>query len=223
MKIKNLFKRPTLESAISEELYSARHRLLQANTALDWATSEVAYNTARIKRLEKQQNELTKSIWCTCVVPCSCNYRYGNISRDSSAGVLLRHLLIVLLLLSSDVYAISRETKCLALNIYYEARGESYLGKLAVAKVTINRTKDPKFPDTICDVVYQPGQFSWTAQGPRKTDAESIRIAQRAMRGRHELSRFDALYFHNKSVRPYWMHKFKKIKTIGTHAFYRDK
>lgn len=112
---------------------------------------------------------------------------------------------------------------CLARNIYHEARGESYLGKLAVAKVTINRTKDPKFPDTICDVVYQPGQFSWTVLGPRRTDAESISIAQRAMRGRHELSQFDALYFHNKSVSPYWAHKFKKIKTIGTHAFYRDK
>lgn len=62
MKIKNLFKRPTLESAITEELYSAKHRLLQANTALDWATSEVAYNTARIKRLEKQQNELTRPV-----------------------------------------------------------------------------------------------------------------------------------------------------------------
>ena len=63
MKIKNLFKRPTLEHSVAEELYAARHRLLQANTALDWATSEVAYNTARIKRLEKQQNELlTKQV-----------------------------------------------------------------------------------------------------------------------------------------------------------------
>lgn len=136
---------------------------------------------------------------------------------------MLRHLLIVLLLLSTDVYALTRETKCLALNIYYEARGETYLGKLAVAKVTINRTKDPKFPNSICDVVYQPGQFSWTKQGSRNTDQESIGIARRAMRGKHELSQFDALYFHNKSVRPYWSHKFKKIKTIGTHAFYRDK
>ena len=221
MKIKNLFKRPTLESAITEELYSARHRLLQANTALDWATSEVAYNTARIKRLEKQQNELTKSIWCTCVVSGGCNTRYGSSSRDSSASVLLRELLIVLLLLSSDADA--TETMCLARNIYYEARGESYLGKLAIAKVTINRTKDPKFPRTICAVVYQPGQFSWTALTPRRIDQESIRIAQRAMRGRHELSQFDALYFHNKSVSPYWARKFKKIKTIGTHAFYRDK
>ena len=112
---------------------------------------------------------------------------------------------------------------CLARNIYHEARGESYLGKLAVAQVTINRTKDPKFPNTICDVVYQPGQFSWTVLGARKSDAESISIAQRALRGRHELNTFKATYFHNKSTRPAWAYKFKKIKTIGTHAFYRDK
>ena len=155
------------------------------------------------------------------MVSGGCNTRYGSSSRDSSASVLLRELLIVLLLLSSDADA--TETMCLARNIYYEARGESYLGKLAIAKVTINRTKDPKFPRTICAVVYQPGQFSWTALTPRRIDQESIRIAQRAMRGRHELSQFDALYFHNKSVSPYCALKFKKIKTIGTHAFYRDK
>jgi len=146
---------------------------------------------------------------------------YGSSNRSNSVSVLLNHLIIVLLLLSSDAHA--TETMCLARNIYHEARGESYIGKLAVAKVTINRTKDPKFPRTICGVVYQPGQFSWTALGPRKTDQESIRIAQRAIQGRHELSRFDALYFHNKSVSPAWARKFKKIKTIGTHAFYRDK
>jgi len=148
---------------------------------------------------------------------------YGTSNRSNSASVLLNQLLIVLLLLSADASAISRETRCLALNIYHEARGESYLGKLAVAKVTINRTKDPKFPSTICGVVYQPGQFSWTAMHNRKIDQESIRIAQRAIQGKHELSRFDALYFHNKSVSPPWARKFKKIKTIGTHAFYRDK
>ena len=58
MKIKNLFKRITLEDAINEELYIAKHKLLAANTALDWSNSEVAYHTARIKRLEKQQSEL---------------------------------------------------------------------------------------------------------------------------------------------------------------------
>ena len=155
------------------------------------------------------------------MVLCSSYGRYGIVSRDSSANVLLRYLLIVLLLLTTNAYAINRETKCLALNIYYEARGESYLGKLAVAKVTINRTKDPKFPKTICDVVYQSGQFSWTVRGSRTVDAESVRVAKIAIRGVHELSKFDATYFHNKSVVPNW--NLKKVRVIGKHIFYKDK
>ena len=50
----------------------------------------------------------------------------------------------------------SQEAVCLAKNIYFEARGESLAGKLAVAKVTLNRTKHEDFPDSVCKVVYQP-------------------------------------------------------------------
>jgi spore germination cell wall hydrolase CwlJ-like protein len=51
---------------------------------------------------------------------------------------------------------------CLAKNVYYESRGESVREQTAVAAVTINRTKDRRYPNTICGVVYQPKQFSWT-------------------------------------------------------------
>tara|TARA_B110000503_G_scaffold42761_1_gene70021 strand:- start:1433 stop:2041 length:609 start_codon:yes stop_codon:yes gene_type:complete len=70
---------------------------------------------------------------------------------------------------------------CLATNIYHEARGESYAGKVAVANVTMNRVHSPKFPNTICNVVYQAQtkenwkgnivpkrnkcQFSWYCDG----------------------------------------------------------
>ncbi len=73
------------------------------------------------------------------------------------------------------------EAICLATNIYHEARGESYAGKVAVANVTMNRVTSPKFPNTICDVVYQAQtkenwkgntvpkrnkcQFSWYCDG----------------------------------------------------------
>lgn len=56
--LKNYFKPLTIEQAIQEELYTARHRLLEAQTTLDWSNSEVLYNTSRIKRLEKQQNDM---------------------------------------------------------------------------------------------------------------------------------------------------------------------
>ena len=52
----------------------------------------------------------------------------------------------------------------MALNIYHEARGESIEGQYAIAHVTLNRVASTKWPDSICDVVYQPYQFSWTHQ-----------------------------------------------------------
>lgn len=54
-----------------------------------------------------------------------------------------------------------RELQCLAKNIYHEARGESLEGKLAVAHVTLNRVHSPRFPDTVCKVVYQAVHSTW--------------------------------------------------------------
>ena len=53
---------------------------------------------------------------------------------------------------------------CLTLNVYHEARGEPFLGQVAVAEVTLNRVDDLRWPDTVCEVVYQPYQFSWTLE-----------------------------------------------------------
>jgi spore germination cell wall hydrolase CwlJ-like protein len=52
------------------------------------------------------------------------------------------------------------ELGCLVENVYFEARGEDVLGQAAVAYVTLNRVRSPDYPDTICDVVWQKGQFS---------------------------------------------------------------
>lgn len=114
---------------------------------------------------------------------------------------------------------------CLAKNIYYEAQGESLTGKLAVVKVTLNRVASPKFPKTVCDVVYQKYQFSWTSTKQYKIRnlvawQESLNLARDAMyNGLPELENFKALYFHNKQVNPRWGHK--KVATIGNHIFYR--
>ena len=55
----------------------------------------------------------------------------------------------------------SAELECLAKNIYFEARGESWEGKLAVAYVTMNRVHSQKFPDTVCEVVHQAVYSKW--------------------------------------------------------------
>lgn len=118
----------------------------------------------------------------------------------------------------------SQEVICLAKNIYWESRGESLAGKLAVAKVTLNRTKHEDFPSTICKVVYQPGQFSWTAKRNTKIKdtrawQESLEIARDALRtGLTELRGFSALYFH--SGRRPWNWKGQLVAKIGAHRFY---
>lgn len=132
--------------------------------------------------------------------------------------------ILSLLLTVPQAWAISDPVYCLAKNIYFEARGESTQGKLAVAKVTLNRVKSGKFPTTICAVVYQPYQFSWTTN-PRpqvkydKQWQESIHLAKYAITTNiPELKHFEALYFHNNHVRPHWKHK--QIAKIGNHVFY---
>ena len=76
------------------------------------------------------------------------------------------------------------EMYCMSLNIYYEARGESWKGKAAVAHVTLNRVEHPKYPNTICGVVLQAKtwkerpirdmcQFAWYCDG--KSDIPQLR------------------------------------------------
>ena len=62
----------------------------------------------------------------------------------------------------------SKERDCLAANIYYEARGESVKAQKAVAHVTLNRVKSKQYPKTVCAVVLQNKQFSWTMQVPKQ-------------------------------------------------------
>lgn len=118
---------------------------------------------------------------------------------------------------------IVRELRCLELNLHHEARGEPISGIIAVANVTINRTKHKNFPDTICEVVKQPRQFSWVKSDIEKSTvkvAEHIRdIAYRALLSTQwKDNTKGALYFHNTTVdnfnRPFTV-------KIGGHIFYR--
>ena len=63
-----------------------------------------------------------------------------------------------------SVVSKATEIDCLARNIYHEARGESLQGQIAVAAVTVNRVLTKGYPSSICQVVYQPYQFSWVKE-----------------------------------------------------------
>jgi len=121
---------------------------------------------------------------------------------------------------------------CLALALYWEAKGEGVEGMLAVASVVLNRVAHPQFPDTVCGVVKQGGeqppcQFSWWCDGlsDRPNEAPAWRLAQRLARS--SISRMPqdvtrgALFFHNTSIATPWGRKRERTVQIGRHIFYR--
>ena len=128
------------------------------------------------------------------------------------------------------------QLRCLALNIYHEARGEPDAGKIAVAHVVMNRVKSRRFPNSICKVVMQGGekrrfrcQFSWRCDGQpdapkdRRAWRKSKRVAQKVFTGHIEDRTSGALWYHAESVRPYWRLAFNQGPKIGQHIFYNDK
>lgn len=122
----------------------------------------------------------------------------------------------------------NRELKCLADNIYYEAGNQSTRGKLAVAAVTINRVNSPKFPKSICSVVYQRTggtcQFSWTCMrkyvpNPEQY-AEAKRVAEKVLfaGANHGVLGKNVLFYHADYVNPGW--NLRRVTKIGDHIFY---
>lgn len=116
--------------------------------------------------------------------------------------------------------------QCLALAIYFEARGEPLEGQIAVAEVIYNRVVDTRYPDDVCSVVYQRKQFSWTHDGksdvPKNTLVwEEIKeLASQVMRG----DLFDghgATHYHSVDVKPYWTDGLTYVGQYGNHIFYR--
>jgi spore germination cell wall hydrolase CwlJ-like protein len=127
------------------------------------------------------------------------------------------------------------EENCLARAIYFEARSESELGQLAVAKVILNRTKDPNYPKTICGVVYQGSdrrnscQFSFACDGladeikNREAWDRSKRVAHKAMAGDQSIKAIAAATnYHADYVQPKWARSMKRLIKIGRHIFYTD-
>jgi spore germination cell wall hydrolase CwlJ-like protein len=112
---------------------------------------------------------------------------------------------------------------CLARAVYFEARGEPLEGQLAVAQAIINRTQSGRYPDTICGVVRQPGQFTYRhgqpiRQGQPWENAKAI--AEIASASLWPEVAPQAISFHATSVRPIWRDKVR-VAQIGRHIFYR--
>ncbi|WP_434564953.1 spore cortex-lytic enzyme [Thermoanaerobacterium thermosaccharolyticum] len=110
----------------------------------------------------------------------------------------------------------------LAMLINGEARGEPFVGKVAVGAVVMNRVRSPMFPHTIAGVIFQPGAFSAVDDGQMwlPPSQDSIRAAEDAIAGWDPTG--GALYYYNASkVQNYWIFNRPIITQIGSHIFAR--
>lgn len=148
--------------------------------------------------------------------------------------------------LNSELQKIRKSIECLALNIYYEARGEPFIGQIAVARVVMNRVHSGLFPNTPCKVIYQAHeievvdkeageivtkrvcQFSWVCDDTKNPDKvkstqdykKAHEIAERIIIKNEWADIFSTsvLYFHNLHVNPKW--NLEHVTTIGNHKFF---
>jgi len=118
------------------------------------------------------------------------------------------------------------EQHCLAGAVYFESKGETLAGQLAVAKVILSRATSGRFPKTICGVVFQPSQFSFVRGGkmpaiPVGSAAwrSAKAIALIAQQDQWESPVEGALFFHARRVSPGW--RLTRLGMIDNHIFYR--
>jgi spore germination cell wall hydrolase CwlJ-like protein len=136
---------------------------------------------------------------------------------------------------SSQNDKVEEEVHCLALNIYFEARGETEMGQRAVGHVVMNRVAHTGYPSTVCAVVRQGGekkrhrcQFSWWCDGqsdkPGNQTAwdQSLRIARQIYAGTLRDITDGALWYHATYVTPYWSKVLLQGDKIGQHIFYLE-
>ena len=168
------------------------------------------------------------------------------INRNNSLDIVNESVDIISI---SKISIPKQELTCLATNIYHEARGESDTGKVAVAHVTLNRVNSPRYPDSICGVVYQAVhsrwwleergrlvpvrnmcQFTWYCDG--KSDAvdpfskgwqDSVYIAMAVLVNKYNDPTQGATHYYNYHlVKPDWSYVLAHTTTIDNHTFYRD-
>jgi len=150
---------------------------------------------------------------------------------------LTNTFLFSIALLASSYNLDPQDVYCMSEAIYFEARGESIVGQIAVGNVALNRVHSKRFPNTVCKVVHQgvtykghmirnKCQFSYYCDGrPEKIkDAEAFVLASQVAVDvllKHSVVIKYATHYHNVSVRHAWSKDYTLLRKIGKHVFYK--
>jgi hypothetical protein len=124
---------------------------------------------------------------------------------------------------------LDEQATCLATAVYFEARGESLEGQLAVARVVMNRAASGRYPPSWCATVRQRSQFSFVRHG----QFPAINYGSEAWRKAQAITRLaasnavpsisnDVLWYHARYVAPTWRRNLQAVSKIGAHIFYRS-
>lgn len=127
---------------------------------------------------------------------------------------------------------VTDETRCLALSMYWEAKGEGAEGMRAVAAVVLNRIASPEFPDDACSVVFEGGetppcQFSWWCDGESDEPVEpqpwalARELAAELIHGARTDPTRGALFFHHERLESPWVIERERTVQVGEHIYYR--
>jgi len=168
--------------------------------------------------------------------------KLSNVAAGFVNGVIVAGMVAIGFAGAKEAQAESRlatvtdkDRYCLQQNIYFEARNQSTIGQVAVAWVTMNRVEAKRYPNTVCGVVWQNKQFSWTHDGksdkPGKSSLEKRAwedagiVAQVVLLdwAREKSSPVkDATMYHADYVSPYWRTAYDLVVTIDNHIFYKE-
>lgn len=113
-----------------------------------------------------------------------------------------------------------KDLNVLARLIHGEARGEPYTGKVAVAAVVLNRTRDSRFPKSVAGVIYQPGAFTAVDDGQinLEPDSSSYKAARDALNGWDPT--YGCIYYWNPATATSsWIWSRPIVIRIGKHVF----
>ena len=164
----------------------------------------------------------------------------------SFTDVLLAGMMIIVPAVSNLPENKTAAKECLAVNMYHEARDQGTAGRLAVSAVVLNRVRDRRFPNTVCEVVYQAQmkpswktgepvpirnrcQFSWYCDGKsdkikdKKTYQRILDFAGLILHNDIEFLDITdgATHYHADYVKPDWADTKTRTTEIGDHIFYR--
>ena len=134
--------------------------------------------------------------------------------------------------LDKDKHYDREQVYCGAQNVYFESQGEPGLGMVAVSQVVLNRVEDKRWPATICEVVWQNKQFSWTHDG--KSDRIPLGSTYQRRLWMKSVYMFliahtekdvtnGATHYHSINVDPWWSDNMIVTAHIGNHIFLKEK